>query len=123
MSKVKCWTYQKMGHYAVTCPEKKSKEKGKNVATSTEINSFASQFEREFSFIASLSSTVVSSSAMWFVDSGASRHMTGVREQFTQFSEKELNLEVELGDNKIVKAVGVGTVSFQRESLPPLKVK
>ena len=65
---------------------------------------------------------MVSSSAMLFVDSGASRHMTGVREQFTQFSEKELNLEVELGDNRIVRAVGVGTVSFQRESLPPLKV-
>ena len=101
-----------MGHYAVACPEKKNKEKGKNVATPTEIDSFASQFEREFSFIASLSSTVVSSSTMWFVDSGASRHMTGVRKQFTQFSEKELNLEVELGDNRIVRAIGVGTISF-----------
>ena len=66
---------------------------------------------------------MVSSSTVWFVDSGASRHMTGAREQFTQFSEEELNLEVELGDNRIVKAVGVGTVSFQRESLPPLKVR
>lgn len=66
---------------------------------------------------------MVSSSVVWFVDSEASRHMTAVREQFTQFSEKELNLEVELGDNRIVEAVGVGIVSFQRESLPPLKLK
>ena len=66
---------------------------------------------------------VGSSSTVWFVDSGASRHMTGAREQFTQFSEKELNLAVELGDNRIVRVVGVGTVSFQRESLPPLKVR
>ena len=72
-----------MGHYAVSCLEKRSKGKGKNVVASVEIDSFASQFEREFSFIASLSSTVVSSSGIWFVDSRASRHMTGVRDQFT----------------------------------------
>lgn len=42
LSKVKCWACQKMGHYAVTCPEKKNKEKGKNFAASTEIDSFAS---------------------------------------------------------------------------------
>ena len=69
-----------MGHYAVTCPEKKNKVRGKNVAASAEIDSFASQFEREFSFVASLSSTVVSSSTVWFVDSETSRHMTGARE-------------------------------------------
>ena len=55
---------------------------------------------------------MVSSSIAWFVDSGASRNMVSVREQFTQFSEKELNLEVELGDNKIVRVVCVGKVSF-----------
>ena len=101
-----------MGHYVVTCPEKKNKDRGKNVAASVEIDSFASQFEMEFSFIASLSFTVVSSSTVWFVDSRASRHMTGARQQFTQFSEKELNLEVQLGDNRIVRVVGVGTISF-----------
>ena len=48
--------------------------------------------------------------------------MTGARDQFSQFSERRLNLEVELGDESIVIVVGVGTVSFQRESLPPLAV-
>ena len=38
LSKVKCWACQKMGHYAVTCPEKKNKDKGKNVAASAEID-------------------------------------------------------------------------------------
>jgi hypothetical protein len=27
LSKVKCWCCQKMGHYAVTCPERKKKTK------------------------------------------------------------------------------------------------
>lgn len=38
--------------------------------------------------------------------------MIGVRDQFTQFSEKRLNLEVELGIDQIVRVVGVGTISF-----------
>ena len=48
--------------------------------------------------------------------------MTNVRDQFTQFLERRFNLEVELGDDRIVRAIGVGIVSFQRESLPPLNV-
>ena len=52
-SKVKCWNCQKMGHYAVVCPEKK-KEKGKDqsVAASAEVEDFAVHFDREFGFTA-----------------------------------------------------------------------
>ena len=32
-------------------------------------------------------------------------------------------MEVELKDDRIVKAVSRGTVTFQRESMPPLKVE
>ena len=48
--------------------------------------------------------------------------MTGARDQFTHFSDRRINLEVELGDESIVRAGSVVTVSFQRESLPPLAV-
>ena len=48
--------------------------------------------------------------------------MTGAKDQFTQFSDRGINLEIELGDESIVRAVGIGTVSFQRESFPPLAV-
>ena len=111
-----------MGHYAITCAMKKDKGKGKNVATSTKVDEFASQFDREFSFMASTSTSVAPSSQIWYADSAASRHMTGAKDQFTQFSDRQINLEVELGDESIVRAVGVGTISFQRESLPPLAV-
>ena len=109
-----------MGHYVVTCPMKK--EKGKNVAASTEVEEFASQFDREFSFMASTSTSVAPSSRIYYVDSGASKHMTGAKDQFTQFSDRQLNLEIELGDESIVRTIGIGTISFQRESLPPLAV-
>ena len=76
-----------MGHYAITCSKKKNKGKGKNVAAVAEVKDFASQFEQEFSFVASLSMSLASSS-LWFIDSGASSHMTGVREHFSQLAER-----------------------------------
>ena len=48
--------------------------------------------------------------------------MTGVREYFSELSESDTNVEVVLGDDRVVRAVGVGTLTFQRESKPPLKV-
>ena len=72
--------------------------------------------------MASTSTSVAPSSHIWYVDSGASRHMTGAKDQFTQFSDRRINLEIEFGDESIVRAVGIGTVTFQMESLPPLAV-
>ena len=51
-SKVKCWSCQKMGHYAVVCPEKKKKGKNQTMAASVEIEDFSDSFDRELGFIA-----------------------------------------------------------------------
>jgi transposase InsO family protein len=116
MSKVPCWACQKQGHYATTCPERKKGNK-KNVAASAAVDEFTSQFEQEFSLVAGLSSSTTSS-VVWYIDSGASRHMTGVRSQFSELTERTLETDVVLGDDRTVSAAGVGTVIFQRESLP-----
>ena len=47
-SKVKCWNCQKMGHYAVVCPEKKKKQKNQSMASSIEIEDFTNSFDRDF---------------------------------------------------------------------------
>ena len=128
-----------MGHYAAVCLEKKKKGKDKTMASSTEIDDFSESFDRKFGFIACEStsagsptteverecafpSTSGASLGMWYVDSGASRHMTGVREYLSELSENGTDIEVVLGDDNIVRAVGVGTLTFDREPKPPLKV-
>lgn len=42
MSRVKCFACQKFGHYAVQCSNKKKK---KQVATSAEVDEYATQFK------------------------------------------------------------------------------
>ena len=105
-SKVNCWNCQQFGHYAVMCPEKKKKKgKNQNMAASAEVEDFTDRFDREFGFIACESSSAGSpaievqrehafpstsraSSGVWYVDNGASRHMTGVSEYFSELSER-----------------------------------
>ena len=77
------------------------------------MEEFVSKFDKEFSLIASLSSCS-GTSRVWYIDSGASTHMSGVRECFSELNERGVDVEVELGDDRIVRAVGRGAVSFQR---------
>jgi hypothetical protein len=104
MSKVKCFACQKMGHYAGQCPNRKKKKKG-GTTTTTDEEEFTAQFERECAFIVCCS-TVESPSNIWYIDSGASSHMSGVREHFTDLRDPEIRLEIMLGDNTIVRASG-----------------
>jgi hypothetical protein len=62
-------------------------------------------------------------SNIWYVDSEASSHMSGVREHFTNLKDREIKLEIVLGDNTIIRATGHSTVSFQGELMPPLVFK
>jgi hypothetical protein len=107
-----------MGHYAGQCPNKKNKQ----VVASVEAKEFSTKFEKEFSLLVCLYSSATST-GVWYIDSGASYHMTGLHEHFTDFTEKGVNLEVVLGDDSIVKEVGIGTISFQRESHCPILVR
>ena len=52
----------------------------------------------------------------WYFDSGASFHMTGDVNLFSDLVEKYLQLHVELGDNGRYNATDISTITFQRES-------
>jgi hypothetical protein len=61
-------------------------------------------------------STNTYSRSVWYLDNGASRHMTGTHELFTSWSEIDSGLHVELGTHAKCGVEGVGTVRFHLES-------
>jgi hypothetical protein len=71
LSKVKCFHYHEHGHLATNCPQKK---KNKTVAGSATSEALVSQFELDFALIACMDSSA--SGSVWYLDSGASFHMT-----------------------------------------------
>ena len=57
---------------------------------------------------------------VWYLDSGASFHMTGDKNLFSALEEKDLKMHIEMGDDWRYSVLGVGTVAFQRENGAPL---
>jgi transposase InsO family protein len=117
MSKVKCFVCKKFGHYAGQFLNRKKKKGG--TAATTEETDFQTQFQKECAFHVCYSS-VEYSPHIWYIDSGASSHITGIREHFSDLRDTEVRIDISLGDNRIVTVVGIGTVSFRREDLPPI---
>jgi hypothetical protein len=82
------------------------------------VEDFSTKFDKEFSFIACLSSRTTTPDT-WYIESGVSLHMIAVREHLKDLTRCG-DAEVVLGDDREVKVAGCGTISFQRESLPPM---
>ena len=72
------------------------------------------QFELDFSLIACMVSNALGSG--WYFDSGASFHMTGYVNLFSDLVVKDLQLDVELGENGRYSATDICTITFHRVS-------
>jgi hypothetical protein len=49
--------------------------------------------------------------------------MTGVRGHFTDLIDTNVRMQIALGDDTLVRAVGRGIVTFQRDDLPPISLR
>ena len=74
----------------------------------------ASQFELDFSLIACMVSSAMGS--VYYLDSGASFHMTGDKELFSSLEEKDLQMHIDMGDDRRYSTTGIGTITFSRDS-------
>jgi hypothetical protein len=94
LSKVKCFHCHKHGHLTTNYPQKK---KNKTVVGSATGENLVSQFELDFTLIACMASSALGS--VWYLDSGASFHMTGDKESFIDLEDKDLKIHIEMGDD------------------------
>ena len=115
---MKCFHCHQHRHYATNCPQKKKNKKAGGSAVGVAL---ASQFELDISLIACLVSSVMG--LVWFLDSGASFHMTGDQDLFTDLDEKDLGAHIKMGDDGRYSATRISTISFDRESGKPFKLK
>ena len=85
MSKIKCFHCHELGHYATKCSHKKA---GKKPLGKMAGEALTSQFELDFTLITCMVISVIGS--VWYLDSGASFHMTNNKEFLCDLVEKDL---------------------------------
>ena len=96
---------------------------GSKFDDSSKLNSRKTKTQRNEDInISTLSGMVPTNDNTWLIDSGASRHMVGLRDHLTIFVEKETHLHVVLGDDAKYNVRGVGTSIFQLDSDMQLKL-
>ena len=115
-SKVKCFQCHEHGHLATNYPQKKKNKKAAGAAFGEAL---ASQFELDFSLISCLVSSTMG--LVWYLDSGASFHMMGDNELFSDLEEKYLQMHIEMGDDGRYSTTIIGTTTFERELGKPFQ--
>lgn len=99
LSRIKCFGCGKMGHFRSKCPQRPSGSGNRETTASADAR-FASAF-----LMASKQHQYMND---WYLDSGASRHMTVRREILGNF--RKANVErVSVADNRKLNVAGVGT--------------
>jgi hypothetical protein len=76
----------------------------------SEGEALASQFELDFTLFACMVSSMVGCG--WFLDNGASFHMTTDKSFFSTLEEKDLQILIAMGNDENYSVPGVGTIAF-----------
>ncbi|GMF42867.1 unnamed protein product [Phytophthora fragariaefolia] len=95
----KCFYCKKTGHKDTECRKKKADEERRQVARETSDYAFTS--------------TSVMGKTEWLVDSGASSHMTSVRDKFVSMKELKTPVRITIADGRKIDAVAMGTVGLK----------
>jgi len=132
---IKCFKCHKYGHYANRCPGEKKGDEAHH-ARVEEAAVLLAETEVPGPFKRLSASTVQngivlnepkvmpelhltggrsSSGDMWYLDNGASNHMTGDRQKFKDL-DSNITGKVRFGDDSTVEIEGMGTILFQGQS-------
>ena len=112
MKTVKCYNCQQMGHFASNCKEQR-KERGSSANTmKKEKKEKVVSFMATTKALASDGNTSITDQNDWYIDSGASRHLTCNRNWMTEIETLSNPIEIFLADNSVLVAKEQGTVLY-----------
>ena len=115
-----------MGHKANSCPVRREEYKTKHKrqhAHIVEDEEPPTKMIKDHVLILALSGSVTPGEETWFIDSSASKHMTGQRDILSFISEKKFSQKATLGDDYQYPIKGVGESNYKLNSGNSLKMK
>ena len=108
-----CNYCKEFGHWKKDCPKLKAQA---NIASGLESEN---EHDEELGFAYTSSSLNIPDDNSWYVDSGASMHMTHSKENLEEYKEIK-PIQIYLGNNHIVYARGIGKLKliFEIDGIP-----
>nr|GEV28458.1 protein kinase-like domain-containing protein [Tanacetum cinerariifolium] len=123
-NKTQCYRRKKFGHIAPNCPKKTKKHEQSNLVEEdlkptllmAVLEDLEQMKEVEDQKVSLHEEDVgykeTSKESLWYLDNGASNHMTGVREHFKELDEK-VSGKVKLGDGSYIEIKGKGSILLE----------
>ncbi|KAG7533498.1 Zinc finger CCHC-type [Arabidopsis thaliana x Arabidopsis arenosa] len=117
LSQITCFRCDNKGHFASQCPDRllKLQEAQENEAKDTqnadELMMHEVVYLNEKHCVPSSFETNINGEECWYLDNGASNHMTGDKRYFDQL-DKTITGKVRFGDDSRIDIKGKGTIAF-----------
>ncbi|GKB92074.1 zinc finger, CCHC-type containing protein [Tanacetum coccineum] len=123
-SKPQCYRCGKTGHIAPNCPQKAKKNEQSNLVEEDLEPTLLMAILEDLEQMKEIEDQKVSlheedvryketsKESLWYLDNGASNHMTGVREHFKELDEK-VSGKVKFGDGSYIEIKGKGSILLE----------
>ena len=117
-SQIECFNCHKKGHFVSFCPDKQNEEEVKKTETETADAALCMHevvFLNEEKVMQKTYEASKKEEGIWYLDNGASNHMTGERSYFSELNEK-IKGKVKFGDGSCVSINGKGSILFEAKT-------